>query len=111
MNNQKSFPRNLPTRAIAERIQNTTVPPKIGDKVLVTREDGTQYIAEIIEISKDISGWVTKVKKVNADGTTSIEEVAELTVEAVMILQEIVFSDIFKTIAQWFRNIFRKKQK
>ena len=109
--NKARWATNLPNKEIAKRIENTTVPVKVGDKVLVTRADGSQYLAEVIEFSSDIRGWITKVKKVNADGSTSIEEVAELTVEAVMILQDIVLSDIFKTVMQWLRNVFRKKPK
>lgn len=94
---------------IAETIENPEVKPKVGDTVVVTKKDGTQYIGIIVEMHTRIKNWITKVKKVNDDGTTTVEEVSELVVDAIIIVKDIVISDLFKVIAQWFRNLFRKK--
>jgi len=109
--NPRGFERNLPTQEIKKRIDGSSVTPKVGDKVLVTRADGTQYLAEIIEIHADIKDWILKVKKVDDDGQTTVEEVAGLVVDAVIIVQNIVLSDVFRAISQWVKNLFRKKNK
>lgn len=95
---------------ISKRIANADIVAKVGDKVVVTRADGTQYIGEVIEMHQRVKNWITKVKKVNDDGTTTIEEISELVADAVIILKDVILSDVFKTIGQWFRNLFRKKE-
>jgi hypothetical protein len=49
------------------------------------------------------------VKRVDDDGKVTVEEVAELVIDAVIIVKDIVLSDVWKTIGQWFRNAFSKK--
>jgi hypothetical protein len=107
----RAFAPKLPTTEIRQRIKEGNVKPKIGDKVLVTRADGTQYLAEVLEIHADIKDWILKVKKVDDDGITSVQEVSNLVVDAVIIVQNIILSDVFRAFSQWVKNLFRKKPK
>jgi cephalosporin-C deacetylase-like acetyl esterase len=97
-----------PNAKIKERIEKATVKVKLGQKVLVTNADGTQYLAEIAEFHEQIKGWITKVKIEGKDGYT-FKEVSELVVDAVMIVKDITLSDVGKAIAQFFKNLFSKK--
>ena len=97
-----------PKPNIAKRLKKGAK-AKHGQKVLVTASDGTQYVGEIIEFHGRIKNWITKVKKVNDDGKVEVKEVADLVVEAVIVVKDIVLSDVFKAIGEWFKNIFKKK--
>lgn len=97
------------TSKIEKRLYESNVPVRMGQKVLVTNSDGSQYIAEVIQIHGNVKNWILKVRKVNDDGSTSIEEVADLVVEAVIILRDIVLSEVFKAAWQWIKNLFKKR--
>lgn len=105
----RTAPMTEPSNKIAERLKNAETKPKVGDKVLVTKQDGTQYIGEIVKMHERIKNWIVEVQKVDDDGKVTIEEVGNLVVDAVIIVRDVVVSDIWKVIGQWFRNIFRKK--
>lgn len=103
--------RSILPNKIEKRLYNSNVRPTLGQKVVVTRADGTQYIAEVIQIHGSIKNWILKVRTVNDDGTTTTEEVADLVVEAVVILKDIALSEVFKAAWQWVKNLFKKKPK
>lgn len=98
-----------PNEVIAERIQKATVNVKAGQKVLVTNADGTQYLAEIIGFHDRIKNWITKVRVAGEDGKYEVKEVADLVVDAIIVVKDIVLSDVGKAIAQFFKNLFKKK--
>lgn len=95
---------------IQKRVKSARVTPKVGQKVLVTAADGTQYLAEVIELHGKIKNLITKVKVVREDGKVEIQEVADLVVEAVIVLKDIVLSQVFKAAWQWVKNLFSKKE-
>lgn len=97
-----------PKPEIAKRVARAGGKAKVGQKVLVTNPDGSQYVAEILEFHERVKGWITKVKVAGKNGY-EIKEVADLIVDAVMILQDITLSDVGRAIGQFFKNIFKKK--
>jgi hypothetical protein len=82
--------------------------PKVGQKVFLP---DLNCFGEIVELHNRVKAWVAKVKITNADGSTSIQEVADLTVQAVVILNDVVASDAFKTLFTWLKSLFKKKNK
>lgn len=81
---------------------------KVGQKVFVPE---LGIFAEVAEISDDVKGWITKVKRVKDDGTVEFLEVTSLVVHAVQILEKVYESGIIKRAWIWFTNFFRKKHK
>lgn len=90
-----------------KRLKKATKGVKIGDRVYLP--DLNVY-GEVLEISNDVRGWIEKIKITNADGSVTIKEVSELTVEAVILVERIVTSELFKSVWKWIRNIFRRKK-
>jgi hypothetical protein len=80
---------------------------KIGDKVVLPNGQ----IAEILEFSKDIKGLITRVKIMRENGSYYEKEVADLVVDAVLVLREVFLSDVVKTFAHWFNQLFKRKRK
>ena len=80
---------------------------KIGDKVVLP--DG--QLAEVLELSKDIKGLITRVKIMRENGSYYEKEVADLVVDAVIVLREVFVSDVFKTFSTWFKQLFKRKRK
>lgn len=97
-----------PKPEIAKRLAQAGNKAKVGQKVIVTNPDGSQYVAEILEFHEQIKGWITKVKVAGKNGY-EVKEVADLIVDAVMILKDISLSDVGRAIGQFFKNIFKKK--
>lgn len=98
-----------PNQKIQKRLNSPDVKPQLGQKVLITNPDGTQYVAEVLSIHSKIKNWILQVKKVDEDGKVEIEEVADLVVEAVIIVKDIVFTDVFKALVLWIKKVFRGK--
>lgn len=80
--------------------------PKIGDKVYMP---SLKVFGEILEIADGVNGIITKVRIANADGTFTDIEVRQLVVDAVVVVRNIMASDIFKVIANWVKGWFKKK--
>lgn len=102
---------NLPNATITERIENAKVMAKVGDKVVFTNNDGAQLVGEIVELSTRWKNWVTKVKVVGKDGKVTVKDVSELIVEVVVLAADTINSNVFQKIAQFFKNLFKKKNK
>jgi hypothetical protein len=99
----------MPNGIIFKRLKRNNSKPKIGALVLVTRLDGSQFVGEIHELHERIKNWIIKVKRIDDDGIVTIEEVADLVIDAVIIVKDIALSDIWKTIGHWLKNTFRKR--
>lgn len=81
--------------------------PKVGQKVYIPDID---CFGEVIEIHNRVQSWVSKVKITNADGSTTIKEVGDLAIEAIVIVEDVIASEAFKTLWTWLKNLFKKKK-
>jgi rRNA processing protein Gar1 len=81
--------------------------PKVGQKVYLPDLD---CFGEVVEIHDRVKSWITKIKVTNADGSTSFLEVSNLAVEALVIINDVVASEAFKTLWTWLKNLFKKKK-
>jgi hypothetical protein len=76
---------------------------KVGNTVFIPQ---LGVYGEIIEMSDKVKGLITKVKIAGVDGNYTIQEVGNLTVEAVILLRDIVLSDVVKVLSTWVRKVF-----
>lgn len=81
---------------------------KVGQKVYVPELD---LFGEVTEISNDVKGWIQQIKVVNSDGKVTFHEVSGLAVEAILIVDKVVASEVFKVVWNWIKNLFKKKDK
>lgn len=88
-------------------VASNGVTPKIGQKVLVTAKDGSQYMAEIFTLHSKVKNLITKVRVAKQDGSYTIQEVSELVVEAVILVKDITISELAKAFVQYLKNIFK----
>jgi hypothetical protein len=79
---------------------------KIGQKVYIPELD---IYGEVVEVSDKVRGLITKIKVAGKDGY-EFKEVANLTVEAVIVLRDIVASDVFRAFGAWVSKLFRKNR-
>lgn len=77
-----------------------------GQKVYIPK---LGVFGEVLEISNGVGGLITKIRIANADGTFSEKEVSELVVHAVVVVKDVVASDMFKVIANWVKSWFKRK--
>lgn len=77
-----------------------------GQKVYVPE---LGVFGEILEISNGVGGVITKIRIANADGTFSEKEVSELVVHAVVVVKDVIASEVFKVIANWVKSWFKRK--
>lgn len=77
--------------------------PHTGMKVYIPAHDA---IGEVVEISNDVKGLITKVK-VSKDGGFDVIEVADLVIKGLSLLAKIKNTKLGK----WFIKLFKRKNK
>lgn len=80
----------------------------IGKKVYIP---SLGLYGEVLEMSDKVKGLIAKVKVAGADGKYTTHEVADLGVDAVIVLRDIVVSQVFEVIVSWVKQLFRKRKK
>jgi hypothetical protein len=80
---------------------------KIGQKVYVP---SLNLVGEVQAISDKVKNLITHIKIAREDGEFDIKEVQDLVVEAIVIVRDVIFSDIWKVIGAWVKGIFKRKK-
>ena len=84
---------------------------KKGDKVKIETGELAGYIGEVVAFYDRGKNWVQTIKVIKDDGKVEFVEVTHVVVSAVQIIEDFTKTNIFKKIAAWFKNLFKKKKK
>jgi ribosomal protein L24 len=83
---------------------------KKGDQVKIETGELAGMIGEVVSFYDRGKNWVQTVKVIKDDGTVEFVEVTSVVISAVQIIEDFTKTNIFKKIAQFFKNLFKKKK-
>lgn len=90
-----------------QQLNSQGIDIKIGQQVYVP---SLGVYGEVVSMFTGIKNLIKEIKVKGGDGEYTIIEVSELVVKAVVILDELVQTNIFKRLWSWVSNLFRKPQ-
>lgn len=90
-----------------EQLNKKGINIQIGQRVYVPELD---LYGEVVSLYQGIHNLIKEIKVMGADGKYTIIEVSDFVVKAVVILDELVQTNIFKRFWSWVTDLFRKKK-